>query len=287
MKRSLRISTLLQRKKAPPTTILDLNEDCLREVFEVMELSDLAAVADVCSRFRSIAQAHFKALRVKHLVFTELRENDAIIEEFERASGLLRNFGAYAESIEVHGNGHSFVRNAAVYVERLQQLIIRHCGENITKIQLRHIGFEHSDRFMASIPTFKKLKTLLFAYVRDIRFADILMVCKNLKELTELHFVGSGVFVTEAEILKLVQFAPKLREFQFLAIACKSTYSTYPGTFFCMKVKTYKKLVQIVKRRRKNTPLTIYMFHEPIPANLVDDSVTILGPCQNSCLRPN
>lgn len=251
--------------------MLDLNDDCLREVFDVMELSDLAIVADVCDRFRSIAQALFKASKVKDLTFNMPIENETIIEKLERASGLLRNFGLYAESIEVHGSRMSSGRKSQAYEDRILQLISRHCGGNITKLQLHEIMDPH--KFVESIPKYEKLKILRLDCVCCIYLSDILRVCKNLKELTELYFVCDmrTSNVTEAEILELVQSAPKLRSFQYRItsrIACER-----PRPHFSIEVKTYKELVKIVRRRRENTPLTIDMMHEPIPAKIVDNSV--------------
>lgn len=37
-------------------SILDLNDDCLREIFRYLDLLDLASVANVCTRFREIIE---------------------------------------------------------------------------------------------------------------------------------------------------------------------------------------------------------------------------------------
>lgn len=42
------------------THILDLNDDCLRAVFGILELVDFCVVADVCFRFRYIAKEQFQ-----------------------------------------------------------------------------------------------------------------------------------------------------------------------------------------------------------------------------------
>lgn len=46
-------------KMSADHTILDLNNDCLIELFRLLPVSDLCSVSDTCSRFRAIAQTAF------------------------------------------------------------------------------------------------------------------------------------------------------------------------------------------------------------------------------------
>lgn len=50
------------------TTIHDLIDDCLLEVFRHLDLVDLVVVADVCSRFRQLAQSHFARSSLKNSI---------------------------------------------------------------------------------------------------------------------------------------------------------------------------------------------------------------------------
>lgn len=77
------------------TALLDLNDDCLRDVFEYLSISDLAAVADVCSRLRHVARLHFLAsvskygrMEVSILYRNEATEEEAINTNFPK----FRNF---------------------------------------------------------------------------------------------------------------------------------------------------------------------------------------------------
>lgn len=86
---------LTSKSTGSETTILDLNDDCLREVFNIWGLNELAVVADVCARFREIAKpaagSKFKKISLNaHSSRTDYAR--------------LRNFGASIEMICVYGN---------------------------------------------------------------------------------------------------------------------------------------------------------------------------------------
>lgn len=108
------------------TDILVLNDDCLLEVFNHLDLTDLVSTADVCRRFRQNAQDHFASPKFKNdtLYIRCLQKLDVfyvpkqnIREAIEsriihcdedyshsnliRISGLLRNFGAYVKSLSI------------------------------------------------------------------------------------------------------------------------------------------------------------------------------------------
>lgn len=56
-------------------TILNLNDDVLRETFRNLNALELGAIADTCSAFKRNAQAEF-SLRSKDLQFTNDHEHD-------------------------------------------------------------------------------------------------------------------------------------------------------------------------------------------------------------------
>lgn len=52
------------------TSIMDLNDDCLWEFCADLNLIDLSAVADVCSRFRAAARNYFRKSTEKNVNFS-------------------------------------------------------------------------------------------------------------------------------------------------------------------------------------------------------------------------
>lgn len=87
------------------TTIEDLNDDCLREVFHHLKLIELVDVADSCYRFRQIAQAHFAVEGDKKLVFWPFFQDSNIFGSLNQAllwsSKILRHFGRLFEAIDL------------------------------------------------------------------------------------------------------------------------------------------------------------------------------------------
>lgn len=78
------------------TTILDLNDDCLREVFEFLNLKELTAAADVCTRFRQNAVPSARK-KSKNLVLSMGSSWHDLSQ--------LRNFGAFITCVNVYAGG--------------------------------------------------------------------------------------------------------------------------------------------------------------------------------------
>lgn len=143
-------------RKLRPTTIADLNDDCLREVFQHMDLDGLVTAADVCYRFRRIAQAHFAAKGDKKLDFEKaLRARYFVSAECDLlwASKTLRNFGEFFNSIRVF-QSRSEVEN------RILALIARYCKDgNLIELSLNgsHLTADVQENLQFLLPQIQKL----------------------------------------------------------------------------------------------------------------------------------
>lgn len=98
------------------TVILDLNDDCLREVFAFLYVDALAAVADACARFRAIAAQSAELKSAKITLSDHSPVNDY---------SQLRNFGALVESVVVDG---------ANWQKRFIELVVQYCGNSVKLI---------------------------------------------------------------------------------------------------------------------------------------------------------
>lgn len=85
------------------TTNYYLNDDCLREVFENLDVRSLCAIADVCVRFRQNAKLHFKSSEHCNSVDNSFFYA-SVEEELIQTSKLLRNFGEYIKTIAMQMN---------------------------------------------------------------------------------------------------------------------------------------------------------------------------------------
>lgn len=188
---------------APELSLLDLNDDCLREICDYLDLTDLCTVADVCERFKQAAQAKFRSLKVKDVkkdVWVDLPD----IAKYR----LLRNFGPSITSLVAV----ALKKNN----EYLVLMIIRYCGEALKALTL------HSFRINAYLG-----ERLLSLIARLEKFGIIECHCQpsfcerlpansmNLRELEfkfEYYSQYSNVFVLGG----LPQTFPKLETFSIV-----------------------------------------------------------------------
>lgn len=185
------------------TVISDLNDDCLLEVFQYLDVIDLCAAADACHRFRQNAQAHFASPKSKndvlHIVDSDqlilrarnensLDRNQVMLkgkydrrpnQKLQRISILLRNFGISLKSIHVYGRKLKYVSESN-YDEEILGLISRYCTLN--ELRLNRCSITGGSEF-----GWQHLKKLSFHncicssfFVRTLSFRS--------PELRELHF---------------------------------------------------------------------------------------------------
>lgn len=123
------------------TAILDVNDDCLHEVFRHLDLFDLFIVADVCNRFRANAQGHFR--KHKYLDINSIYRENRMLGVFK----MLRHTGAYAESVEVLSPISNCNKTNEIAV---LESISRYCTNDEARLILKH--FDATDDFVASLP---------------------------------------------------------------------------------------------------------------------------------------
>lgn len=157
------------------TTILNLNDNCLQEVFECLDTDDLAFVADVCARFRQNA-VNTARLKVKRLKLDE----KSPVNHYKA----LRNFGASLDSVLV--NGQCTQRSEAEYQKQIIELLSMYCVGAL--IQLELICFDITDELALIMrPLIGRLRSLC---VKKCAMGDA--ISKHLSiwspELHKLHF---------------------------------------------------------------------------------------------------
>lgn len=103
------------------TSIFDLNDDCLREVFQLLYIDELTVVADVCTRFRRIAE---------NCAHSELEHFEMNYWSPNYAYTMLRIFGEAIKRVAVDGKAPR--KNRTKFQKRLIGLVNLHCvGESI------------------------------------------------------------------------------------------------------------------------------------------------------------
>lgn len=137
---------------ANETTILDLNDDCLREVFEHMEPHFLSIVADVCTRFRQNAA---QTARPKCI-------NIYLSQNSDRTDySTLRNFGASAKSISVRVYGQHRQMVHADFQRRLIELLGLYGAEKVIEVDFRSFTITDEIAFLMK-PLLERLRKISF-----------------------------------------------------------------------------------------------------------------------------
>lgn len=172
--------TKVERVTTGETNVLDLNDHCIREVFNHLELTDLVYVADVCSRFRYNARAHFATSKHTKLYL----EVYGAKSKHLGISKTMRNFGAFATSISlfIHcGISDSKLHPIATVTTNSMR---KHCTEKLTILNLTFL------RMSAKIirllrPLFCHLKTLSIT-----RGEALGLLMENFPELESFSMAG-------------------------------------------------------------------------------------------------
>lgn len=177
------------------TTILDLNDDCLLQVYKNLDLLDLTAVADVCSHLRRTAKDYFQLSKFRDLNFLLVdRCGDITVNQLiSETSKVLRSFGAFITGFS--GKNEWFTRrnswlnidglneeSIAKYWRECVRLLAKYCGENL--VELRLYRFEMTKEVVLS-PLFKRLHILELDYCRGSGqlLETLPMSCPQLREL--------------------------------------------------------------------------------------------------------
>lgn len=154
-------------------TVLDLNDDCLREVFEFLDENALSAVADVCVRFRQNA-IDMARLKVKHL---ELKQPTSVYDYSK-----LRNFGAFITSIHMIGSAHK--KPMTKRQKRIAQHVSRYCVGKSIKLKLNNVALS-SEVALAMRPLLTNTQLLEFfdCHQEDVILKHLATWSPELREL--------------------------------------------------------------------------------------------------------
>lgn len=190
--------------------MLSLNDDCLFEIFEYLNVVDLCTVADVCDRLKQSAQVYFSRF-IKNL---DLRQNmfhrpDFPGWKFLIMPDILRNFGAGIEKFAD--------RSARKYQKETLALLSSQYDEVLTHLTLSE--YDMTDEVAWIIrPLLQRLQTLSINF--SFGFSKLLLesLADWAPELRELEFgyVSDSFHVYEAQYDGLHRSFSKLEKISFL-----------------------------------------------------------------------
>lgn len=179
----------------PKTTIGDLNDHVVREVFANLDDFALFCIADVNTTFNRNARAVI-ALRYKHKRFHISIQEDNICKlstepTFERmqlpASTFLRNFGFSLNSLHIHMSRKSF--------HDMLELIDHYCGESLCELSLERIDLtaDHIPKMRPLLSRLTTLKLLECSWESEAVCVKMSSFCSQLEDLSIKNVCRSGV----------------------------------------------------------------------------------------------
>lgn len=151
--------------------ILELDTDCLYEIFSHLSIHDLVKVQRVCRKFEIIAEMHFKIIRRLDLRLRYI--------EFDIIDELLMSLGPHIQELSFHGG---FLINSNMIMSVLRP-IARYCRKlNLLELKYLTLNKEYIDVLK---PQFRVIKIL---DIRNCSIEDEQYLCTTLKENTQhLH----------------------------------------------------------------------------------------------------
>lgn len=166
---TIKSSIRLTSTGAPDMTyLLDLNDDCLLEIFSVKSLDsmDLCSLAETCLRFQQICRRIFpKDLKINirgDRICVEFRNRVGNNEPLRHIETILKNFGTVVQRISFS----SLTASTEVRSNYLLNLIAKYCVGTLRSLTLDDIKISDVLAFKMQ-PIFKRLELL------DIRFGSI------------------------------------------------------------------------------------------------------------------
>lgn len=197
------------------TTILDLNDDCLRHVFEYLKRNDLVAVADVCCRFRQNAQAEFAHSKSKE---TKLEIGGLDLNTLLSASKVLRNFGPYIKVVWLEGTFDH--ETDQYYCEKSLHMLNQYCYGTLTELQVVAIDISENIEQLLR-PLLQHLQILIFTCCK-LSNVFLNTLTELAPELHELRLQCSYCYRSNDEMKQPVRIGnqlepPKLEKIQYFA----------------------------------------------------------------------
>ncbi len=194
------------------TTIFDVNDDCLAEIFSLLNLKDLLSVRATVSRFKTPSETAFLRLHRGRAACVSNRGGSLPI-----SIDTLKRFGHLIKTLCVHFIMDKF--------EILMQAIVEHCGDTVTRLNFSHkreewyCGLHRTAvrrtkrQFLGLKTKFPKLNSLTFEYNEWVECPYSDDIIQAIPTLTS--FGASGIIFSHEDVYKLIALNGQLENLDF------------------------------------------------------------------------
>lgn len=114
---------------AQPPNLLNMPDDCVKDIMRYLDMNDLCSVAGVCQRFNALAKAVFNP-KWKDLRFTVNSVGE--LQEF------LSTFGSEVHTIRLEPS----VQLPKSQFNSVVSVLVKHCSGTLTRLEMSNFAFE-------------------------------------------------------------------------------------------------------------------------------------------------
>lgn len=193
------------------TTILDLNDYCLLDIFRLLSPLDMCSVFDTCKRFRTVAEIHSKNF---------YRSNELVLSDQQKSSlRMLCKFGTIVKKMKIELLNSYHQHGKTIFS------MIRKLKPKLEKLTLAETNYDFRAALTLS-PLLGSVRQLRIEYVNNDSGCDIDYSCDIL---------------SESAIKELLRACKIVEEFSFGA-RMSVMGSRYQGIFLQQKFKQIRSL---------------------------------------------
>lgn len=215
---------------------MDINDDCLFEIFTILNIRELTDVASTSTRFRTIARDVFsfrhKSNCVDIGVGWPFTNGDNIANAYQRQIGpILRNFGDLLTKVKVIFSSEN---DAKLYNTRVFNMMAKYCTGGLNQLELRCCQTLEPDEIVDARALFRNVKDLVLirsaaisgSFLSDAKkltrlnlnwssFANVVKFLANdYPKLESLSLNNRRMDSTEIDIIEFLKRHPNLTELE-------------------------------------------------------------------------
>lgn len=154
--------------------ILDLNDDCLEEIFSYLTKVDLINVIKSNTRFKGSSVQSFKRKFCQDpIIVSSFHVAGASVQTFKHSMAILKHFGAVISKLCIKFKLES--------VENLLESVTANCTESLFELELQHLGafaIKPSAAYVSGAERMKSLLSTLNTQFTKLRHLKIVYYCK-------------------------------------------------------------------------------------------------------------
>lgn len=195
-----------------------LNDDCLRRIFDYLNMWDLVSVADVCPRFEQIAQERFarehKKFNFDDFVFEKKTRGQLLTGR--KIRNFLKHFGSSIVELDV--SSFQLSDSQCTTNDFLRMVILSHCSETLKVLKIRNtlldsrIPTSDTNSFMHALSNCKQLTKMKIdgkwkSFISNSNFTSPALTTISLENMGKLNHMGVSRILQRHPQLKQITIA--------------------------------------------------------------------------------